>query len=94
VGGAKYVLLLVDWATHYIWMYALHSVTHKDFITLEEFVLDAGASPHQVYTDFDSKPLDDEMGKWFWQNKCKLHASPTGCQYQNGLVKHAWQMIV
>ena len=47
VGGAKYILLLVDWATCYIWIYALCSVTHKDIIAaLEEFAVDAGAPPH------------------------------------------------
>jgi len=59
VGGAKYVILLVDQATRFSWVYALRSLNHKEIISvLQQFMIDAGASPHRIYTDFDPKFLE------------------------------------
>ena len=47
VGGSGYVLLLVDQATRFSWVYALHSLNHKEILSvLLQFVVDAGATPH------------------------------------------------
>ena len=47
MGGAKYVLVLVDQCTHFVWTYALQNLSHHELIAvLEEFVVDAGAAPH------------------------------------------------
>ena len=61
---------------------------------LLQFVVDAGATPHRVYTDFDSKLLEGKVSIWFHENCCKLHASPLGRQSQNGLVERVWQMVI
>ena len=51
--GTKYAILLVDHAT-FSWVFALWSLNHKEIMSiLQQFVVDAGASPHHVYTDFD-----------------------------------------
>ena len=91
VEGAKYVILLVDWATRFSWVYALHSLNHKEIISvLQQFMIDAGASPHHIYTDFDPKFLEGETARWFREQRCKLRAAPSGRQNQNGLVERTF----
>ena len=77
-------------------MYALHSLNRKEILSvLLQFVVDAGsATPHRVYTDFDSKLLKGEVSIWFHENRCKLHASPSGRQSQNGLIECIWQTVI
>ena len=57
-------------------------------------MIDAGASPHRIYTDFDPKFLEGEMARWFHEQRCKLRAAPSGSQNQNGLVERTWQTVV
>ena len=92
IGGACYVLLLVGRATCFSWVYALWSLNHKEIINvLLQFVVDVRATPHCAYMDFDPKLLEGKVLTWFCENSCKLHASPSGWQSQNGLVEWAWQ---
>lgn len=92
VGGAKYCILLVDHVTRYVWIYALHSLTHEEIINaLRDFCNDAGDIPRCLYTDFDTKIIAGETEKWLKGNNCKVIAAPGGHQHQNGLVERAWQ---
>ena len=77
------------------WCYALCSLSHSKIISaLNLFIVDAGAVAHCIYTDFDPKILEGATAKWIVERCHKLHASPSDCQLQNGLIEHTWQMVM
>ena len=77
------------------WCYALCLLSHSKIISaLNLFIVDAGAVAHCIYTDFDPKILEGATAKWIVERCHKLHASPSDCQLQNGLIEHTWQMAM
>jgi hypothetical protein len=92
--GASHCLILVDRATHYTWIYPLHSLNHDSIKSaLSQWKLDAGQFPTRLYTDFDQKILDGPTGSFLKDNNVILRGAPNGRQNQNGLVERAWQTI-
>jgi len=56
LGGFRYVLLLVDMATRYCWIYGMPSLTSNRVIdALATFRADAGGVPRKFHSDFDKK---------------------------------------
>jgi hypothetical protein len=99
IGGFRYVLLLVDRATRFQWIYGLTSMTQDCIIeALEKFHAAAGGLPQKIYTDFDPKLIMGKTEKWLLTRipsaPCRIHAAPPGRQNENGLVERAWQTTV
>ena len=92
IGGFWYVLILVDRATRFQWIYGLKSMTQVNIIeALSKFQADAGGLPNKIYTDFDPKLLEGDTEKWLLNRipskPCTISAAPPGQQNENGLVK-------
>jgi hypothetical protein len=99
IGGFRYVLLLVDRATRFQWIYGLRTMTQDNIIAaLEKFHADAGGLPHKIYTDFDPKLMAGDTEQWLLtkipDQPCRVSAAPSGRQNENGLVERAWQTTV
>jgi hypothetical protein len=83
IGGFQYVILLVDRATRFQWVYGLKSMTQENIITaLERFHADAGGLPKKIYMDFDPKLIAGDTKMWLLtkipDTPCRVHAAPLG----------------
>ena len=85
VSGVKYVLLLVDWATHNKFEYSLHNLTKDMSLALLQFLSDI--KTFCIITDFDSKFIWRKVKTILRTHKTQIVADPTGRQNQKGLVE-------
>ena len=94
LGGYRYVLLLVDVATRYCWLYGMSSLSSTSITSaLEQFKSDAGRLTHRFNSDFDRKLIGGNYLGWILSNGSNTIAAPAGCQSLNGLEELTWRNL-
>ena len=95
VGGAKYVLLLVDQCTTQSFVYGMHGCAGSDICeALWKFFIDAGGFPKTLQCDFDPKFIGGKAASLLRSHGTHVRAAPPHRQDKNGLVERKWQSLV
>jgi len=95
VGGYRYALVLVDWATHYNWMFGLNTLSSSDIISaLRLFRASAGRLARTFYCDCIRKLFGSAVSEYLIDADSKVITTPAKRQSSNGLVKSHWKTMV
>ena len=89
LGGHQYVLLLVDVATRYCWLYRMSSLSSTSITSAtEQFKSDAGRLSHWFHSNSDRKSIGGNDLQWILLNGSNIITAPDERQSSNGLAKH------
>jgi hypothetical protein len=95
VGGNKFALLFVDWATRYNWTFGLKSLQHSDIqATFLAFRTEAGSFARQFRCNCDEKLFGSALRSFLHTNNSSIAVSPAGRQSSNGLMESHWKIMV
>ena len=95
LGGNRYALLLVDFATRYYWIYRMSSLSSTSITSaLEQLKSDAGCLPYRFHSDSDRKLIGGYSLRWILLNSSNVIAATTGRQSSNGLAKCTWRTLI
>jgi hypothetical protein len=95
VGGFKYALILVDWATQYNWIFGLKLLSSNCILSaLRFFLASPGTLAHCFYCDCNAKQFGTAISKYLIDNQSKVVAAPAKRQSSNGLVESHWKTMV
>ncbi len=95
IDGFQYVLILVDRATRYNWIFGLKDLS-SDSIILALCLLYAlaGSLAHCFYSDCDLKRFVLVVSKYLIDGSLKVVTAPAKRQSTNGLVELHWKVMV
>ena len=94
VGGAKYVLVLVDQCTTNSFVYGMHGSSGADVCeALWKFFIDAGGFPKTLQCDFDMQLIGGKAAALLCSHSTRIQAAPPHWQDKNGLVEQKWQSL-
>ena len=95
VGGARYVLVFVDRATRYNWVFALKTLAASEIINaFNLFRAEAGGFAKCFRTDCDEKLFGAAIKSHLTANGSDIIAAPAGRQSSNGLVESHWKTMI
>jgi hypothetical protein len=88
VGGYKFALIFVDWATHYNWMFGLKSLQQNDIqAAFFAFRDKAGTLASQFQCNCNEKLFGSVVQSFLHTNNSSIAASLAGCESSNSLVE-------
>jgi hypothetical protein len=95
VGGFRYALILVDWATLYSWIFGLKDLSSVSILgAFCLFCALAGLLAQCFRSDCDLKLFSTAIWEYLIDNSSGIIAAPTGRQLSNGLVELHWKVMV
>ncbi|KAL7536699.1 hypothetical protein ACHAWF_005539 [Thalassiosira exigua] len=94
VGDTRYVLILVDRACRYSWLFRLKSLSYEDIIgALKSFRAEAGRLVTLFRYDCDEKLFGNAIRSFLHDGNSHVEAAPSGQQSANGLVESHWKTM-
>ncbi len=95
VGGFRYALILVDWATRYNWTFSLKDLSSSSIISaLHLFWASVGSLARCFYSDCDLKLFGSAVREYLIDGSSKVVSAPAKQQSANGLVESHWKTMV
>ena len=95
MGGFRYALIFVNWATRYNWVFGLKDLS-KESILLAFclFRADAGSYARCFHCDCDPKLFGTMIKVHLFDHDSNIVAAAAGRQSSNGLVESHWKIMV
>ena len=95
VGGTKYVVVFVDRATRYNWVFGIPNLSSDHILAaFNLFRAEAGRFAKCFRCDCDPKLFGSTIKPYLNANDSDMIASPAGRQSSNGLVESHWKTMV
>ena len=95
VGGNRYVIVFVDRATRYNWVFGLKTLSAEDVrAAFLKFRAEAGGYARSFRCDCDTKLVGQEVRKFLSEQHSTIRSSGAHYQSGNGLVEAHWKTMV
>ena len=83
IGGALYVLTLVDKRSRHTFIYPLRNLKSDLLEAFDQFMVDCDGNCEAIRTDFDQKMIGGEVRKYLTKKEIDISAAPPRQQHKN-----------